>query len=199
MYDMEKHEYLSTYVISPGTVHKLQAFLDMFDVNYFMNLILDDMLIIQYKELKNPAEKDIYDKLHTSPYRNYTKENLLPKARCIYFMLIGKQDNIHQIADALQSSELLHTLRMVTYPSNDYPGYAYIKIYNENATRENMIAYLKKKIGVQRSVTFGSIEGRYDVVIREYDSNKVVKVLKKMYEPLRWSRKNTNGLNSLAK
>ena len=62
-----------------------------------------------------------------------------------------------------------------------------------------MIAYLKKKIGVQRSVTFGSIEGRYDVVIREYDSNKVVKVLKKMYEPLRWSRKNTNGLNSLAK
>ena len=64
-----------------------------------------------------------------------------------------------------------------------------IKIYNENATRENMIAYLKKETGLEKTVTFGSIEGKYDVVVSEYDQNKVVKTLKKMYEPFLWEPK----------
>ena len=31
-----------------------------------MNLILDNMLVIQYRQLQNEAETDIYNKLHTS-------------------------------------------------------------------------------------------------------------------------------------
>lgn len=37
---------------------------------------------------------------------------------------------------------------------------------------------------VEKVSTFGSIEGKYDVVVHENDSDKVVKVLRKLYEPV---------------
>ena len=47
-----------------------------------------------------------------------------------------------------------------------------------------MIAYLKNMLHLKKTVTFGSIPGRYDVVIRPGDTNKVVQELKKQYEPV---------------
>lgn len=187
MYDLKKHEYLHAYVLSIDTVHQLQHFLDAFDINYFMNMILDNMLVIQYKKLQNPAEQDIYKKLHTSPYRNYTTVDLLPESQCVYFMMIEEKKRIQQIYHALQNTEFRHLIRAITYDSDDYPGYAYIKIYSENATRKNMMKYLEQETGIHHIVTFGSIEGQYDILIKEYDHNKVVRTLKKMYEPLLWT------------
>ena len=189
MYDLKKNEYLHAYVISLETARKLRAFFDGFSVNYFMNLILDNMLVIQYQQLKNEAETDIYNKLHTSPYRNYTTMDLLPEAQCIYFMVIQPKEQIDRIYDEFQKREDFQKLRISRYASDDYPGYAYIKIYNENATRENMIAYLRQETGLTHTVTFGSIEGKYDILVKECDHNKVVKTLKRMYEPLLWEPK----------
>lgn len=189
MYDIGSHEYLHCYVISLETAYKLRDFLDGFGINYFINMILDHMLVIQYKELKNPAEKDIYEKLHTSPYRNYTRHNLLHESECIYFMIVETTEKIEQIYQTLQQTEFCHQLRIVTYASDEYEGYAYIKIFNKNATRDNMIQYLKKETGIDRIVTFGSIQGKYDIVIDGYDHSKVVRTLKKMYEPYRWSKR----------
>lgn len=186
MYDLTKNEYLHAYVISGETVQKLRTFFEGFSVNYFMNLILDNMLVIQYQQLQNEAETDIYNKLHTSPYRNYTTMELLPEAQCIYFMIIQPREQIDQIYGEFQKREEFGKLRISRYDSDDYPGYAYIKIYNENATRENMIAYLRKETGIGHIVTFGSIEGKYDILVKECNHNKVVKTLKRMYEPLLW-------------
>lgn len=189
MYDINKHEYLHSYVISSETSEELVKFLDTYRVNYFLNMILDNMLIIQYKELKNEPQRDIYEKLHTSPYRNYTQFNLLGESKCIYVMLIEKKEVISSLYTKLQEASFAPNLRMVTYDSTDYPGYAYIKIYNKNATRTNMIAYLKKETGLEKTITFGSIEGQYDVIISDCDHNKVVRTLKKMYEPYIWKGK----------
>ena len=189
MYDLNKNEYLHAYVISMETASKLQEFLQGFGINYFMNMILDNMLVIQYQKLQNDAEKDIYAKMHTSLYRNYTTMNLLPESLCIYFMVIQPKDKIEEIYERFMEKDEFRKLRILKYDSDDYPHYAYIKIYNENATRENMIAYLKKETGLEKTVTFGSIEGKYDVVVSEYDQNKVVKTLKKMYEPFLWEPK----------
>ena len=189
MYDLQKNEYLHAYVISLETAHKLRSFFDGFGVNYFMNLILDNMLVIQYQKLQNEAETDVYNKLHTSPYRNYTTMELLPEAQCIYFMTLQPKACIDRIYGEFQKREDFKKLRISRYDSEDYPGYAYIKIYNENATRENMIAYLRKETGIERIVTFGSIEGKYDILVKECDHNKVVKTLKRMYEPFLWEPK----------
>ena len=59
-----------------------------------------------------------------------------------------------------------------------------MKIYNKNATKENMIKYLKLLTGLDNVVTFGTIPGQYDVLIHNNDANEVVKKVRKMYEPI---------------
>ena len=188
LYDICKHEYRYAYIINKELTEKLTAFLDQYDVNYFLNILLDNILIIQYKELKNEAEKDIYQKLSQSPYRNYTNKNFLNAGECIYFMLVEHSEVIEEIYHALLQTDMSRHVKMITYPSHDYEGYAYIKIYNKNASRKNMLEYLKKDTQMDNVVTFGTIEGQYDVLIDKNDSNQVVKILKKMYEPVFWKQ-----------
>lgn len=52
-----------------------------------------------------------------------------------------------------------------------------------NASKENMIHYLKDMLGVDKTVTFGSIPDRYDIIVESGDANRVVHILKKQYEP----------------
>lgn len=59
---------------------------------------------------------------------------------------------------------MLNGLKVINYPSKDYEGYSYLKIYNQNATKENMIMYLKQMTGLKRVVTFGTIPDKYDVL-----------------------------------
>ena len=113
----------------------------------------------------------------------------MPEAECVYFMIVQPKEMIQNIYEEMKGKPEFQKLRIHVYDSEDYKGYAYIKIYNENATRDNMIAYLKQETGLEKTVTFGSVEGKYDVLVREYDHNKVVRTLKRMYEPLRWSLK----------
>ena len=47
-----------------------------------------------------------------------------------------------------------------------------------------MLKYLKNYLGIEKTVTFGSIEGRYDVIVGVGDTNKVVREIKKRYEPV---------------
>lgn len=129
MYDLNKHEYLRAYVISRETVESLQRFLDSFGINYFMNMILDNMLVIQYQELQNDAEKDIYDKMHTSLYRNYTTMNLLPEAECVYFMIIQPKQRIQTICEEMKRKEefqKLGSILMIRTITRDTPISKYI-------------------------------------------------------------------------
>ncbi len=53
---------------------------------------------------------------------------------------------------------------------------------------------LAERLQIEKIVTFGSIEGKYDVVVHENDSDKVVKTLRKLYEPVRWLKTGTNKI-----
>lgn len=188
LYDTNKHTYLKTYILSKETTGLVREIFDSFNINYFINLLIEDMLIIQYKELVNEAEKSIYDNLHESVYRNYTKEDLTNIANCIYFMAIQKDEIIEAVEQKIKSSSISDKVRISSYKSDDYEGYSYIKIYNKNATRENMHDYLMQGLGLDKKLTFGSIEGKSDVVIKDNDINRVARVLKREYEPVIWRK-----------
>ena len=74
---------------------------------------------------------------------------------------------------------------MVLADSVNYSGYAHIKIYHKDATREHMLLNLQALLNIEKTVTFGSIEGKYDVIIADSDKNVMVKELKKLYEPVK--------------
>jgi hypothetical protein len=103
----------------------------------------------------------------------------------VYFMLLYPHAVIEDMYNKLVEAGFDKELKILKYKSEDYKGYSYIKIYNRNATKENMIEYLKTMVEVNKTVTFGSIEGRYDVVVNPGDTNKVVHMVRKIYEPVK--------------
>lgn len=99
-------------------------------------------------------------------------------------MVVDKITKIEQLYKILDQTFDLSKYKVLKYVSKDYPGYAYIKIYHKDATKQNMISILKQYVQKDRIVTFGSIEGKYDYLIKDNDSNQVIKLLQKLYEPL---------------
>lgn len=190
LYDVRENVYLKTYVISNIMSKEILELVHGQGLECFVNVIIDDMLVIFYRETEDQVHQCLITEMRRSPYRNYVKSETLNSEDVVYFMLLYPKQTIEAFYQVLEENEILDRLKVLKYDSLDYPGYAYIKIYNKNATRENMSWYLKEMLGLEKTITFGSVEGRYDVVVGPGDSNKVVHELKKKYEPVRmpWER-----------
>lgn len=184
LYDIRNYSYLRVYIISPETSRKMMQLILEEKLCWYANVIIDDMLVIYYDEMKDEVNQNMVEELRKSPFRNYVKRPLPAGEGVTYFMLLDLEDKIAGFYEKLKEKELDKELRIVTYLSEDYPGYAYIKIYNQNATKENMIMYLKQLTEVENVVTFGTIPGQYDVCVDTEDANKVVREVRKRYEPI---------------
>lgn len=190
LYDIQENIYLKTYVISNIMSKEILELVHGQGLECFVNVIIDDILVIFYRETEEQVHQNLVKEMRRSPYRNYVKSETLSSEDVVYFMLLYPKQVIEEFYQVLKVNKILDKLKVLKYDSMDYPGYAYIKIYNKNATRENMSWYLKEMLSLEKTITFGSIEGQYDVVVRPGDTNKVVHELKKRYEPVRapWKR-----------
>ncbi len=63
-----------------------------------------------------------------------------------------------------------------------------MKVYDQGVSRRKMMQYLCETLGLRKVVTFGSIDGVYDIVVHDNDTNTVVKTLKHLYEPYFWKK-----------
>lgn len=184
LYDIQENRYLKTYVISNVMSREILELIHRQGLRCFVNVVIDDMLVIFYRETGDAVHNRLIKEMRKSPYRNYVKSEALDKENVVYFMLLYPRQVTEDFYQVLKAEGYVDKLKVLKYDSVDYPGYSYIKIYNKNAVRENMIQYLKEMLELKKTVTFGSIEGRYDVVVEPGAANKVVHELKKRYEPV---------------
>ena len=181
LYDIKKNTFVRSFVISTETSEKIMELIKLQELNCFANVIVDDSLLIFYQDFKNDAERKVYEEMRISPYRNYIHGDVPEKACVVYFMLLAKTEELQEFYRLLNEKGYAESLKVLFYPSQNFVGYSYIKIYNKNANRQNMLDYLKTMTGLEKTVTFGSIEGKYDVTVKEGEADKVAKTLKKMY------------------
>lgn len=181
LYDIKKNTYVRSFVISTETSEKIMELIKLQGLNCFANVIVDDSLLIFYQDFKNEAERKVYEEMRISPYRNYIYGEVPEGACVVYFMLLAKTEELQEFYRLLNEKGYAESLKVLFYPSRNFVGYSYIKIYNKNANRQNMLDYLKTMTGLEKTVTFGSIEGKYDVTVKEGEADKVAKTLKKMY------------------
>lgn len=184
LYDIREKKYLRSYVISYSKTLELTQLFRRFDIHCFANVIREDLLVTYHQELRNEAEKDIYSRLYSSPYRNYLYAQLPEGSNCIYLMAIDQTEKIQALYQALEKDGYTEQLKILCYPSPDYSGYSYLKIYNKNAEKENMIKYLQATLHCTQTITFGSIEGKYDYIIPSDRPDQVVRHIKKLFLPL---------------
>ena len=189
LYDVKKNEYLHTCKIKPFISEDLIRLFKLSGLCWYANVIMDDVLIIFYGDMEDETNLNMVRKLKVSPFRNYVKRELPANEDVVYFMLLDRTDIINSFELVLNSQPYAKFLRIVKYPSVDYPGYSYIKIYDKDANKENALNELKKITGLEKTVTLGTIEGQYDILIAGDDGNEVVRQVRKMYEPLLFRRK----------
>ena len=185
LYDVKENRYPKAYVISAKHAGLVEDFIESRGFNLFTTVILDDVLIIYYDELKNEAEKDIYNRLHKSPYRNYLCKERPETHPVVYMMCIDKTEKIDKLVAELKEDEIYKELKAITYPSHEYEGYSYLKIYNKNASVQNMIDYLMSSSETSKVVTFGDNKrNECDVYCEECNS-----IVRKIHHMFYWKKK----------
>ena len=155
LYDIKENRYPKVYVISAEHACNIESFIRSRGGNIFTTIILEDVLIIYYDELKNTAEIDIYEKMHKSPYRNYLNKERPKDHPVVYMMCVDETRKIEQLVEDIKRSDIYEELKILSYPSDDYKGYSYIKIYSKNASVQNMTDYLRNMTGAEETLTFG--------------------------------------------
>lgn len=184
LYDIKKSEYVKEYVISPGTAKELNGFIKQNGFNPYVNVIIDDTLLIYYQDTEDAVNQKLVSTLKTSPFRNYINREFPGNENVVYFMILDVTEKIDAFYDVLIAEEYEKHFKLLKYTSNDYEGYSYIKIYNKNASKENMLLYLKENYSIDKTVTFGTVEGKYDVMVKENNFNQMVRLVRKKYEPI---------------
>lgn len=184
LYDMNENAYLKKCQMSGVQTKRITDFLDQEGFGYFSNTVVDDLLVIYYQSFHNEAEKAIFESKRKSPFRNYVKAGEPILENVVYLMLIDRKDKVEELYRKMQDMSWFEEYRIVKTDSEDYPGYTYIKIYHKDATREHMLYSLQQMLHMEKAVTFGSIEGKYDVFVKDCDRDTMVKQLKKLYEPV---------------
>ena len=155
LYDVKENRYPKVYIISAEHAGEIEKFITERGFNIFTTVILEDVLIIYYDELVNAAEKDIYEKMHKSPYRNYLNKKRPCDHAVVYMMSIDKTEKIEKLVGEIKESDVYDELKILSYPSREYKGYSYIKIYSKNASVKNMTDYLMNSEEIKTVVTLG--------------------------------------------
>ena len=187
LYDMGKKRYLHTCVLPRELALRCEAVFEAQGIHCFLNGVLDDNLIIYYGTFRHETERAIFEKLRTSPYRNYISREHYKDCPILYLMGIDRTEQMRALYDALGEAGLLDQVKARLYPAAEYPGYSYLKIYERSASREAMLEQLKRELGIERSIMLTTQEGCGDVVIRG-GVNEAVKRLGRLFEPYLWER-----------
>ena len=187
LYDTTTHHYEKLFTIDAKESHEIYTFIKNQQFHVFSNIIIEDLLIILYGDFVNETEQHIFNSLHTSLYRNYVKGSLPPDQEVVYFMLIDTTERTDKLYQLFSQKGWTEKYKILYYPSIDYSGYSYIKIYHREASRYHMIQYLKDEMGLATIERFGSDSTQCDYLIKDNTGNAVVRILQKHFSPPIWS------------
>jgi len=179
LYNVADNSFEKVYVISKENGLKIQSYLNEAGIDYFTNVVIEDVVLIYYRDSENECYNNLIRKMRKSPYRNYLKSDKLVEQNIVYFMIIDTTERIEELYKVLSAESLFSDFKLTVTKTFEMEGCSMIRIFNKNATKENMLDYLKDKLDINRTVTFGTIEGKYTYTIEEGEFNRVVKLMKK--------------------
>ena len=184
LYDMNENAYLKKCTMSRDQAQFMTDQLKKYELAYFTNTVVDDLLVIYYEELSNISMKGVYERRRKSLYRNYVKTDQPMYENVVYLFVVDTMDKLQKFYDQVQQMEEASDYRLVLNESQYLEDYGNIKIYHKDATRDKMLKNLKEYLGVEKTMTFGSIPGKYDIFVEDSNGDVMVKELKKQFEPI---------------
>lgn len=186
MFDLGKKTFLHTRLLPQELAMQCCQIFEEQGIHCFLNGVQDDVLLIYYGELRNEAERDVYEKCRTSPYRNYISRDYFQECPVLYLMGVDRTEKIQALYDALRAAGLAEQVKVRLDPAPEYPGFSYLKVYEKSASRQAMLELLKADLKVDKSVMLSSLPDQGDVLVQ--GGAQAVKALERMFEPLLWQK-----------
>ena len=183
LYDLNTMEYLRTVPMSPEKTRRLMDWADQNGAAYFSNIVEQNLLVVRYRELKNDGMKRMFERKHRSPYRNFIRSETDPNDQVLYLMFLDTRERVEQLSKSLQSEPWAGEYRVMVETS-EFTPYVRMKVYDAAVSKEGMLRVLEEQLGTAKTVTMGSVEGKYDVLIDNADRDQVVRELKRRFEPV---------------
>ena len=170
--------------LEPQTVRQLAAFLDEREVEYFINQTEHNILIVRFGEMKNEAIRALYEQKRPSLYRNFAPRSGIMDQNILYFLLADEDEKLHRVMEELKCQPWASKVRVTYDRAQSHDNWLCIKILPAESSQEKMQKLLMEQQNLTRRITFGSQPGACDVVIQNTDKDRMVKELKKRFEPV---------------
>ena len=183
LYDMNKREFLEVVSLSDEQARRIADFLEAEDLPFFVNTLEGHTLMVRFSELKNEAIRQLYEEKRQSPYRNFVPYRREDLHRVLYFMVLAPEEAVDRAAAKLAEEPWIGGYRLAHDGMKEHDGYACLKICSAQASREAMTRRLEERLGTRRTVVFSSRPGG-DVVIPNADKDRMVRELKRRFEPV---------------
>ena len=178
LYDPAHNTFLEKRELPARRAGELVQILQECGLCCFANVIVGNSVLIFYGDLPDGTPRQMVEKLQVSPYRNYLHRPLPPEEPVAYLMAMDRTCAI-QAANARLQAEQGEDFRILCYPSDEYPGYSYLKIYRKDATKLEMLQVLQQRCGFATVRTFGSLAGVYDEYIPDAGGATLVRRLRR--------------------
>lgn len=155
VYDIGEKNFLQVHTIPPKTVAAVIGTLKMFNATGFMY------------ELKGEKFMTYYESLESKPLRDFVEERVVrfnkrfehtadfayvPRDGIIYLTLYDLPEKLRPVHDALAA---MPGLNLTMYKDNYTPDLWFLEIFNEKASKQNALAFLRERYGFGRIIGFG--------------------------------------------
>ena len=184
LYDMKTREILEAVYLRSSLAAELRAFLEKCDVGFFMNQVEHNMLIVRYGELNNEAIRTLYEQKRPSVYRNFAPLRDGNYEQILYFLLADDEEKLNAVVEELMRQPWAKEVRVTYDRAQSHDHWLCVKLLPAESGQARMQALLMEKLGITRKLTFGSRPGTCDVLIENTDKDRMVKELKRRFEPV---------------
>ena len=184
LYDANENRYLEAETIPAEDSEGLRARLDALGLSYFIYTIHRDKTCIFHRGALRAAEKTIYDRLKSSPYRSYLEGEIYDLNEIVYFKVIAADEEIAEMEYHLRHTLPRGKLRAVIRPQSA-PGISGLYIYAHSADMDQAKKRLMLRLRAE-DPALESVELRLRAPYRsEHDAMHLLTLLGNRYEPIR--------------
>ncbi|WP_455718829.1 HAD hydrolase family protein, partial [Anaerosporobacter sp.] len=90
LYDINQKRYLRKYIISYDKAKEIIDLIEENGLKYFVNVVIDDMLVIYYQEMEDEVQNNLVTQMRRSPFRNYVKRKVRENDEVEFLMLLDR-------------------------------------------------------------------------------------------------------------
>ena len=186
LYDIKNRSYLNVIPLRKNDARFLREFLKEMGLGYAAGTIRESSLMIYRGGTINEAEKQEYELMKYSPYRNYVEGEFSDEDQICFIRIIDTDQVIEKLENRLSSLLAGNRFRIDKRPQHRMEGYSGLYFYNKEATIERsmeaMVSYMEEKTGQKIIPVDMTGSSRY---VSENEAIALLNRVRNIYEPIR--------------